>query len=92
MHLRAPHQNAWSLTEPDWRCAVTAKKTTEVERLLLTRRQVAELLGDVDVSYVRNLEAQNLLTPIRLTRGGMVFFERSNVLKLIANAAGEVAS
>ena len=70
--------------------AKTDSKST-TERLLYTRQQVAELLGGVNVAFVRGLEETGRLRPIRLTRRGMVFFERANVLELISNARASPA-
>ena len=58
-------------------------------RLLYTRRQVAELLGDCDISTIRRLERDGSLKPIRLSRSksGMVFFRAEDVHALVAEAS-----
>jgi hypothetical protein len=54
--------------------------------LLYTRKQVAKLLGDVDVSYVRRLEQEGVIKGFRLTRSpsARVFFRAEDVKHLIA--------
>jgi hypothetical protein len=63
------------------------------EQLLLTRRSVARMLGNVDVSYVRRLERSGRLRAVRLSRSpsSMVFFRTEDVLALIAEAADDKA-
>jgi hypothetical protein len=59
-----------------------------LEPLLLTRQQVAQLLGGVDVSFVRRLEKSGRLKPIRLTRSptAMVFHRKADVMALVEEA------
>lgn len=60
------------------------------ERLLLTRRQVAEMLGGVSVETVRRLEDEGRLKPIRLSRSptAQVFFKAADVHALVEEATG----
>ena len=67
------------------------RKTTSSEKLeplLLTRQQVAQLLGNVHVSFVRRLENAKRLKPVRITRSptAMVFFHARDVLALVEEA------
>jgi hypothetical protein len=68
-----------------------AERKTVSNRLLYSRRQVAELLGGITVATVRQLEREGRLTPIRLTgrKTGQVFFTDENVRALIKSAAEE---
>jgi len=64
-------------------------------RLLYTRRQVAEMLGGVDIATIRRLEQQRKLTPVRLTgkkNSGQVFFKHENVVALIASLSPDEIS
>jgi hypothetical protein len=63
-------------------------KSPPTERLLYTRRQVAELLGHVDVSYIRRLEKEGRLKAIRLFRSptAQVFFSVEQVHALVREA------
>jgi len=57
-------------------------------RLLYSRKQVAAMLGDVNISTIRRLEAQGRLKGVRLSgkkNSGQVFFTHSNVVALIAS-------
>jgi hypothetical protein len=58
-------------------------------RLLYSRRQVAELLGGVDISYIRRLEKAGRLKPVRLTRSpsAMAFYRAQDVAALVEEAA-----
>jgi len=59
-----------------------------LRQLLYTRRQVAQLLGGVDVSTVRRLEKEGRLKGKRLTKStsGMVFFTAENVQEVVDEA------
>ena len=54
-------------------------------RLLHSRKQVAELLGDVSISTIQRLEAEGRLKPIRLTKKpfAQVFFTHEQVVALV---------
>ena len=56
---------------------------------LYSRQQVAHLLGDVDVSFVRRLEKAGRLKAVRLTRSpsAMAFYTAENVAALVADVA-----
>jgi len=64
------------------------KHQSDDERLLYSRRQVAEMLG-VNISYVQSLERSGRLQGLRLSRSptSMVFFRRADVLALIEEAS-----
>jgi hypothetical protein len=68
-----------------------ASRERAPDRLIFTRRQVAQLLGGIDTSTVRRLERDGRLRPIRLTgrKTGQVFFRAEDVYALIASAAAE---
>lgn len=70
-----------------------ADKSHRPDRLLYSREQAAELLGGVSGNYIRRLEQQGRLKPIRLSRSpvGMVFFRAGDLQKLIKEAADEAA-
>jgi predicted site-specific integrase-resolvase len=65
---------------------------SNTERLLLTRKQVAKLLGNVDVSTIRRLERAGRLKAVRLTKSpsGKVFFRREDVLRLVQETADAI--
>lgn len=67
---------------------MTAQDPKSPEQLLFTRVQVARMLGDVDVSYVRRLEKSGRLRVVRLTRSpsAMAFYHKTDVLALITEA------
>jgi hypothetical protein len=86
------HSTGLSKDEHDTLSGVgSAHQSSLNDRLLYTRRQVAELLGGVDVSTVRRLEREGRLTPIRLTgrKTGQVFLRAEDVRKLIEQAAAD---
>jgi hypothetical protein len=58
-----------------------------VERLLYTRAQTGQALGDISVAQVKRLERQGLLTPKRLSRSptGQVFHTVEQVRALAAS-------
>jgi hypothetical protein len=58
------------------------------ERLLYSRRQVAALLGGVDISYIRRLELAGKLRAVRLGRSSssMAFYRATDVAALIEEA------
>jgi hypothetical protein len=66
-----------------------ADKSHRPDQLLYSREQAAELLGGVSGNYIRRLEQQGRLRPIRLSRSptGMVFFRASDLQALIEEAA-----
>lgn len=59
--------------------------------LLFTRQQVARMLGNVDISFVRRLEKAGRLQPIRLTRSpsAMAFYRARDVMALVEEASDE---
>jgi hypothetical protein len=67
-------------------------KSPEVKspaRLLYTRRQTAELLGNVHLATIRRLEKAGRLKPVRLNRNSrlaMVFYRARDVQALVEEA------
>jgi len=63
-------------------------KSDSAPPLLYSRRQLAQRLGPVDVSFVRRLEKAGRLKGIRLTRSpsAMVFFRAEDIDRLIREA------
>jgi hypothetical protein len=66
-------------------------KSEPVKQLLFSRKQAAEVLGRVDVSYIRRLEKTGVLRPVRLIRSpsAMVFFTAENIAAVAAGSADE---
>jgi predicted DNA-binding transcriptional regulator AlpA len=62
-------------------------KLSETEQLLLSRKQVARLLGNISVATLRRLEKQGRLRGVRLSRGtGSVFFRVADIHAFIEEA------
>lgn len=67
--------------------------TTTDPQQLLTRAQVARLLGHVSIWTIRGLEMAGKLKGFRLnSRRGTVYYKKTEVDRLIAEASGEDAS
>lgn len=65
-----------------------SKRAAQPRKLLYSRKQVAAMLGDVDVSTIKQLEKQGRLKGVRLSgkkNSGQVFFTHANVIALIAS-------
>ena len=69
-----------------------AAGTPHLKPLLVSREQMAEMLGGVSTSTIVRLEKQGRLTPVRLTRKptSMVFYTVDNVHRVIADALADV--
>jgi DNA-binding transcriptional MerR regulator len=74
------------VTPPPQRAA-DADPISSLSQLLLTRKQVAHLLGGIDISTIRRLEREGTLKPLRLSRSstGMVFFAARDVDRLVTS-------
>jgi ribosomal protein S25 len=62
-------------------------------RLLYTRRQAAELLGNVSLATLKRLEEEGILKPVRLNKRStvsQVFYTHSNLMA-VARGGGEDA-
>jgi phage terminase Nu1 subunit (DNA packaging protein) len=69
------------------------KPSQTPDRLLFTRRQVAELFGGVSIATVKRLEASGALKPLRLSRSpsAEVFYRAEDVISFVEERAKDVA-
>jgi hypothetical protein len=73
-------------TKPENRGRAHAPDDALPDRLLYTRRQAAELLGDVSLATLKRLEDEGVLRPVRLNKRsatGQVFYRHSNLMAVV---------
>jgi hypothetical protein len=59
------------------------------ERLLYSRKQAAELLGNISLATLKRLEDEGILEPVRLNKRsatGQVFYRHSNLMAVAQGA------